>query len=254
MRAVAEIVAPVGPARPRWARRVVAALARRWLSLRYRVLSRRYDRLALEQVDGVPLIVLPRVFNPVLLRSGAFMARSVSQWAWPSDRERPLVVLDLGTGSGVGAIFAARHGARVVAVDINAEAVRCARINALLNGLEERIEARQGDLFAPVRGQRFDLVLFNPPFYQGQPANELDYAWRGEGVFERFVAGLDAALAPGGQALVVLSSDGHGPELLRLLAAAGFAIRPERRQNLVNEVLTLYELSRPSVSAPAGNG
>ena len=94
--------------------------------------------------------------------------------------------LDMGTGSGVGAIFAARRGYRVVAVDINPQAVRCARINTLLNRLEERIEVRRGDLFEPVRGERFDLVLFNPPFFVGEPRSDLDRAWRGREVLERF--------------------------------------------------------------------
>ncbi len=61
------------------------------------------------------------------------------------------------------------YARRVVAVDINPAAVRCAQINALLNQLEQRIEVRRGDLFAPVAGERFDLVLFNPPFLRGAP-------------------------------------------------------------------------------------
>ena len=73
----------------------------------------------------------------------------------------------MGTGSGVCAVFAARHAHRVVAVDINPGAVRCAALNALLNHVEARIEVRQGDLFAPVARERFDLVLFNPPFFVG---------------------------------------------------------------------------------------
>ena len=79
-----------------------------------------------------------------------------------------MAVLDMGTGSGIAAIAAARRGARVVAVDISTEAVRCARINVLLNRVDDRVEIRCGDLFEPVQGERFDLVLFNPPFYAGQ--------------------------------------------------------------------------------------
>src|SRR5581483_11690365 len=173
---------------PPWGRRVAVAAVRAWLTLRYQVFSRRYDRLALESIGGVPLLVLPQVFNPVLLRTGAFLARALTRL--PLQEPARMAVLDMGTGSGVGAVFAARRGARVVAVDINAEAVRCARINALLNHLDERIEVRHGDLFEPVRGQRFDLVLFNPPFYRGAPSDNLDHAWRGQDVFERFAGGL----------------------------------------------------------------
>ena len=51
-----------------------------------------------------------------------------------------------------------------MAVDINPEAVRCAGINALLNHFEHKIEVRHGDLFAAVPAERFDLIVFNPPF------------------------------------------------------------------------------------------
>lgn len=220
-------------------RRLAAAVTRTWLALRYRVLSRRYNRLALEQIDGVPLVVLPQVFNPVLLRTGAFLARTLAALPLRPGAD----VLDLGAGSGVGAVFAARRGAHVVAVDINPEAVRCARINALLNHLEDLIEARQGDLFAPVAGQQFDLIVFNPPFYRGRPQRPLDHAWRGEDVFERFTAGLAAQLKPAGQALLILSSDGDGPALLAGLHKAGFQCAVVRQQDLVNEILTAYRLT-----------
>ena len=224
--------------------RAAAAAMRAWLTLRYRVLSRRYDRLVLERIDGVPLVVLPQVFNPVLLRTGAFMARALAR----SPLARPGAdALDLGTGSGVGAVFAARRGARVLAVDINPEAVRCARINALLNQLDDRVDVRQGDLFEPAAGQAFDLVIFNPPFYRGAPSGNLDHAWRGQDVFERFAAGLAGALKPGGRALLVLSSDGDGRELLDLLRAAGFAIGVVVEKDLVNEVLTIYEVGGSQV-------
>jgi HemK-related putative methylase len=226
---------------PSTPRRFAALLTRAWLWVRYRAFTRRYDRLALETIDGVPLLVLPQVFNPVLLRTGAFMARAV--------RGLPLgggaSVLDLGTGSGVGAIFAARRGARVLAVDINEEAVRCARINALLNHVEDRVEVRHGDLLEPVRGERFDLVLFNPPFYRGLPRDKLDHAWRGPKVFERFAAGLAQVLTPDGYALLVLSSDGDCEELLAELTAHGFGHEVLQRKDLINETLAIYAV-RPA--------
>jgi release factor glutamine methyltransferase len=223
-------------------RGTAAALARIWLKLRYRLLSRRYGRLVLEIVDGVPLVILPRVFNPVLLRSGALMARALSRL--PLGDASRLSVLDLGTGSGIGAVFAARRGASVVAVDVNPEAVRCARINALLNQADERIDVRVGDLFEPVHGREFDLVLFNPPFYRGIPRDNLDHAWRAQDVFERFAAGLAGVLAPDGYALLTLSTDGDCAELLAELRATGFRYEIVEQNDLINEVVTVYAVRR----------
>ncbi len=206
------------------------------------LLRRRLGRLTVEEIDGVPLVVLPEVFNPAVFRTGALLARTVA--ALPLDGPRR--VLDLGTGSGVGAVFAARRGWRVVAVDVNPEAVRCARINALLNRVEDRVEVRSGDLFAPVAGERFDLVLFNPPFFRGAPRGPLDAAWRGPDVLERFAAGLPAALGPGGRALVVLSTDGAGGDLLEALAARGLAVSTAARRDFGNEVVTVHGVEVPA--------
>src|SRR4051812_29856654 len=71
-------------------------------------------------------------------------------------------VLDVGTGTGTLALEAARRGPRVPAVDLSWRAVWPARANAWLAGLPLHI--RQGNLFAPVRGQSFDLILSNPPY------------------------------------------------------------------------------------------
>lgn len=208
-------------------------------SLRRPFLRRRLGKVVLEHVDGIPIIVLPEVFNPVVFRTGALLGRTIA--SSPLAAGSPVSrALDLGTGSGVGAVFAARRGHRVVAVDVNPEAVRCVRLNALLNGLEDRIEARRGDLFGPVAGEAFDLILFNPPFFRGTPRNALDHAWRGNDVLERFAAGLPAALAPGGTLLLLLSTDGDGDTLLALLRNLGFTLETAARRDFGNEVVTVH--------------
>ena len=207
------------------------------------VLRRRLGRVTLEEIDGVALVVLPEVFNPAVYRTGTLLARAVTAWT-PAGHSEDIRVLDVGTGSGVGSVFAARRGFRAMAVDVNPEAVRCARINALLHHLEERIDVRQGDLFSPVAGERFDLVLFNPPFFRGEPAGDLDRAWRGTDVLERFAAGLPAALAPGGTVLLCLSTDGEGDALLARLRDGGFGIEPAVQHDFGNEIVTVHAVRR----------
>lgn len=202
----------------------------------------RYDSFRMERVAGVPLVVIPSVANPKLLRTGAFFAEVIDAGVVATRG----AVLDMGTGSGVCAVFAARRASRVIAVDINRAAVRCTRINAALNALEDRIDVRHGDLFEPVGGEQFDAVLFNPPFFVGPPADERDAAWRSIDLARRFAAELGRHLRPRGAAYVLLSSIGDAcVSFEQELRANGFRLEAVARKRFVNEVLTLVHASRP---------
>jgi release factor glutamine methyltransferase len=215
------------------------AIWRTVLGWRSRLFARhRWRRLVLEHVAGRPILVLPDVFNPTLFRSSEFLVEQLANGTIPNDAH----VLDMGTGSGVAAIAAARRARRVVAVDVNPAAVRCARINALLNHVEDRIEVREGDLFASLDDERFDVVLFNPPYFRGVPRDAVDQAWRSTDVVERFAAGLAEHLTPNGQALIVLSSDGERDAFLEAFAANRLAPEVVAERDLINEVLAVYRL------------
>ncbi len=223
------------------------SLAGKALALSYRLTGKdRYDDFRLERVQGVPILVTPTVFNPKVPRTGAFLAAQLDARQVRADAE----VLDMGTGSGVCAIFAARHARRVVAVDINPAAVRCAGINVRLNHLEQRIEVRHGDLFAPVAGERFDLIAFNPPFLRGVPHSDRDRAWRSIDVAERFAAGLGSHLKPGGAALIVLSSFGNAGVFLEQAREHGLVISVIARRRFVNERLAVLRLEPPGLRGP----
>ena len=205
----------------------------------------RYGRLALERVGGRPLLVLPQVFNPALFASGRLLAAEVERRADllpPGAR-----VLDLGTGSGIGAIAAAAKAQVVVATDVNPHAVRCARINVLLNEVEARVDVRCGDLFGPLGAdERFDVVLFNPPYYRGTPRSPLDQAWRSPDVIELFARDLTRVLTPGGHALVVLSSDGEQEAFLEAFRANDLRVEVAAERDLIYEKLTLYRVRSQS--------
>jgi hypothetical protein len=121
-----------------------------------------------------------------------------------TSRRRFGSALDLCTGSGIHALLASTHAAKVVAVDINPRAVRCAQFNAEVSGAGN-LDALPGDLYEPVGGQRFDLITANPPFVPS-PLNTLgfrDGGRSGEDVLGRIVEGLPDHLAAGGIAQII---------------------------------------------------
>ena len=113
--------------------------------------------------------------------------------------------LDLGTGSGIQAIWAARHSERVVAVDVNRKALNLAAFNARLNGITN-IEFREGDLFEPVAGERFDLVLCNAPYVVSPDTRYMyrDGGVTSDGFSERLVREAPEHLAEGGFAHLLI--------------------------------------------------
>ena len=110
--------------------------------------------------------------------------------------------LDLGTGCGVQALHLAAHAQRVVATDVTARSLALAGLTARLNAVE--IDLRDGGFFAPVAGERFDLVLTNPPFVISPPTDAADLliyrdsGMPGDGAVERIVREVSAYLNPGG--------------------------------------------------------
>ena len=225
---------------------LIAKLLGKAIALSYRLTGKdRYDDFRVERVHGARFIVMPSVFNPKVPRTGEFLAAQLDSRLVGREAE----VLDMGTGSGVCAVIAARYARRVVAVDINPEAVRCAGINAMLNHVEHKIDIRHGDLFAPVK-ERFDVVLFNPPFLLGTPRDDRDRAWRSNDVAERFAAGLEAHLKPDGIALVLLSTFGDASVFLEEFRKRGCAISLLARRRFVNEALAVFKLMPPRSQRP----
>jgi len=176
---------------------------------------------------SVRIITLPGVFQP---HSDARLLASAM-------RERSLAVgarvLELFAGSGAVAVAAAREGAaEVTVVDVSRRALATAWLNARRNGA--RLRLRRGDLFAPVAGERFDLILANPPYVPSPddalPRSGAARAWEGGGdgrlLLDRLCAEAPAHLAPGGTLLLVQSAICGEQATLARLAAAG--LRAER--------------------------
>lgn len=122
--------------------------------------------------------------------------------AWLTPRRRRRRALDLGTGNGIQALLAAAHCDQVVATDINPRAVDLARANAVRNGIAN-IEVRHGDLFEPVAGERFDLIVANPPFVVS-PDNDLRFRDGDADLCARLLGQVGAHLDDDGLALVMV--------------------------------------------------
>jgi release factor glutamine methyltransferase len=147
-------------------------------------------------------------------------------------------VLDVGTGTGALALEAARRGLRVTAVDVARRAVWAARLNATRSGLPVRV--RRGNLFDPVRGESFDLILANPPYVPapdgaGRPrgaARAWDAGDDGRLVVDRICREAPDLLRPGGVLLVVQSAL-SGPDLtVGHLRSSGLKAAVTRRRRI----------------------
>ena len=121
---------------------------------------------------------------------------------------RPRVdrAVDVGTGSGIHALLAAQHARHVIATDVNPRAIAYTELNAALNGLRN-IECRQGSLFDPVAGEKFDLITCNAPYVVSPERRWVyrDSEFSEDEVSERVILAAAEHLTEGGYAAMLVS-------------------------------------------------
>ncbi|URZ08013.1 methyltransferase [Clostridium felsineum] len=116
-------------------------------------------------------------------------------------------VLDLCTGSGIQIVLAARNAVKGIGIELNPEAYPVTKFNILLNGLEDKIEIRNGDLYNPVKDLKFDVITSNPPFIP--VPKDINYSLAGDGgedgldIVTRIVNGYKEHLNVGGYGLMI---------------------------------------------------
>ncbi|MCW4000338.1 MAG: class I SAM-dependent methyltransferase [Candidatus Bathyarchaeota archaeon] len=123
-------------------------------------------------------------------------------------------VLDVGTGSGILAVTAAKQGAHVTAVDVNPYAIHRAKANAELNLVDAAVSFIRSDLFSALSlAAKFDWVLFNAPYLPSLEDEEeswLARSWAGGAdgrlVVDRFISLVPAYLNVDGRVLLMQST------------------------------------------------
>jgi methylase of polypeptide subunit release factors len=191
---------------------------------------------------GFRLTVPPTVFHPRFFLTSEYFASFIDGLDLSGQR-----VAEVGTGSGILALAAARAGAdQVVAIDINPNAAAAANYNARLNGLGDRMTAICANLLTALAPRpMFDLILSSPPSFPGEPRDLADRAWHAGPGYRDIALLFDQArdrLAPGGRMYVLFSSDTDLGLMGSLIDRAGFRALIVGERSILVESFILYEL------------
>lgn len=191
---------------------------------------------------GFRFIVPPTVFHPSLFKTGEYFAGFIGSLDLHGRS-----VADIGTGSGILALAAARAGAaNVVALDINPSAAQAANDNARINGLSDRVTGVCSNLMAALAARPlFDVIVSNPPYFPGEPRDLADRAWHSgpshRDILELFIQARER-LAPGGRMYVLLSTRADLVFVQTLMARAGFRVRLADQRSIMIDTFVIYEL------------
>jgi len=183
--------------------------------------------------------LLAEVFAPIYSPSTG-VALDFLGFPGPAERSRGGSMLEIGCGTGVIAVSAALSGyERVVAADINPNAVRNAALNVERHGVSGSVRCLRSDLFEGIdRQERFDLIFWSsnyvmaPAGYSHRSPHEMAYVDPGYQAHRRFLADVPNRLLPGGQALLHFCTRGDLFELVRLAEECGREIGILRRRTV----------------------
>lgn len=192
--------------------------------------------------NGLALIVSDGVYEPA---EDSFLLASAAE----SLTGR---VLEVGCGSGMASLVCAKNGATVWGVDISPEAVRCARENAERNSFSNA-RFMASDLFSAIPEQKFDAILFNPPYLpttrnervHGPLNHAFDGGEDGRKVLDRFLEQFDSFLKPGGALFLVQSSLNNEQKTRAKLESLGYDVSVVAGESFFFEKLSLIKASKP---------
>jgi release factor glutamine methyltransferase len=204
------------------------------------ILAREHTRIT--RVAGFHLIVRPTVFHPRYFLSSKCFAEFIGHLDLSGKR-----VLDVGTGSGILALAAARAGAAyVIAADINSNAALTTTENAYANGVGDRVSALCSDLLSALAPRPlFDAIISSPPKQAGEPRDLADRGWHA-GLDYRHITGLfdqsRERLKPGGSLYVMVSSDSDLDLFAALITRAHLRAHLVAERSILIESFLIYAL------------
>jgi release factor glutamine methyltransferase len=198
-------------------------------------------RTTVTQVAGFRLTVPPTVFHPKVFLTSKYFAAFIGALDLKGKH-----VAEVGTGSGILSLAAARAGANsVIAIDINPNAARAATNNGRDNNLPQ-VRGVASNLMSGIAPRPlFDVIITSPPSFPGEPRDLADRAWHAGPEYRDIKALFAQArerLAPGGVVYLLLSSDSDLTLLGELIHLAHFSARQVSTHSIFIEDFILYEL------------
>lgn len=158
-------------------------------------------------------------------------------------------VLDLGTGIGVQAIFAAEQAASVVATDTEELAVANARYNIRYHKLEGKIEVRKGSLFEPIKAdEKFDVIIFSPEYPYRSPKNTkeiLDGSFKNPDwkLIIRFFKNAGEYLKEDGRIYYILCRNRNMVHIKKIITTNKLKVKRADTIMLGDQMLTAFEIT-----------
>jgi release factor glutamine methyltransferase len=152
-------------------------------SLAFRILYPASEKYLSKERDykykDVTVTVFPGVFHPGFFFSTKILLKYIEKIDFVEK-----YVLELGAGTGLISIYAAKRGGFVTASDISLTAVYNIEKNVKMT--DANVEVVHSDLFDDIPNRRYDYILINPPYYRKTPSSEKEFAWFGGDDFQYF--------------------------------------------------------------------
>ena len=181
---------------------------------------------------GKKILICPGVFDPRTVTTKFFIKNM--------QIKHKSKVLDLGTGTGVIAIFAANKAKKVIAVDKSKAAINCAKRNAKINNINN-ITFVKSNLFEKVR-EKFDVILFQPPYIKGKAEKEIDKTFIENNTVKRFLHVARRYLRKRGYIIMSYSTLGDLKNMLKI-AKRYYKINQIAEKRFLLEKIFLFKLT-----------